>query len=88
MFAHDLAPCIAKTSIGVILIITAPEEFQAPSSFNSLRPSDVIWQHRSESTLAQVMACCLTAPSHTNDLLPDGIKPLPEPMLTNHPSMR
>ena len=31
---------------------------------NSLRPSDAIWQHRSGSTLAQVMACCLTAPSH------------------------
>ena len=32
--------------------------------FNSLRPSDAIWRHRSGSTLAQVMACCLTAPSH------------------------
>ena len=32
--------------------------------FNSLRPSDAIWRHRSWSTLAQVMACCLTAPSH------------------------
>ena len=32
--------------------------------FNSLRPSDAIWGHRSGSTLAQVMACCLTAPSH------------------------
>ena len=32
-------------------------------SFNALRPSDAIWQHRSGSTLAQVMACCLTAPS-------------------------
>ena len=32
--------------------------------FNSLWPSDAIWQHRSGSTLAQVMACCLTAPSH------------------------
>ena len=31
---------------------------------NSLRPSDAIWRRRSESTLAQVMACCLTAPSH------------------------
>ena len=31
---------------------------------NSLRPSDAIWQHRSGSILAQVMACCLTAPSH------------------------
>ena len=32
--------------------------------FNSLWPSDVIWQHRSRSTLIQVMACCLTVPSH------------------------
>ena len=31
---------------------------------NWLRPSDAIWWHRSGSTLAQVMACCLTAPSH------------------------
>ena len=34
------------------------------STLNSLRPSDVIWQHRSGSTLAQVMTCCPTAPSH------------------------
>ena len=33
-------------------------------SIYSWRPSDAIWQHRSVSTLAQVMACCLTAPSH------------------------
>ena len=32
--------------------------------FNSLWPSDAIWQQRSGSTLAQVMTCCLTAPSH------------------------
>ena len=32
--------------------------------FNSLMPSEAIWRHRSGSTLAQVMACCLTAPSH------------------------
>ena len=31
---------------------------------NSLWSSDAIWQHRSGSPLAQVMACCLTAPSH------------------------
>ena len=31
---------------------------------NSLWPSDTIWWHRSGSTLAQVMAGCLTAPSH------------------------
>ena len=37
--------------------------------FNSLWPidspqGDAIWRHRSGSILAQVMACCLTAPSH------------------------
>ena len=32
--------------------------------FNSLWPSDVIWPHKSGSTLAQVMACYLMAPSH------------------------
>ena len=31
---------------------------------NSLWPSDATWRQRSGSTLAQVMACCLTAPSH------------------------
>ena len=33
-------------------------------NFNSLRPSEAIWWHRSGSTLAQVRACCLTAPGH------------------------
>ena len=32
--------------------------------FTSLWPSDAIWRQGSGSTLAQVMACCLTAPSH------------------------
>ena len=27
-------------------------------------PSDAIWRHRSGLSLVQVMACCLTAPSH------------------------
>ena len=31
---------------------------------NSLWPIDVIWRQGSRSTLAQIMACCLTAPSH------------------------
>ena len=31
---------------------------------NSLSPSDAMWRHRHGSTLAQVMACCLMAPSH------------------------
>ena len=43
-------------------------EITAPSPrdqwVNSLWPSDAIWRHRSESTLTQEMACCLTASSH------------------------
>ena len=31
---------------------------------NSLQANDAIWWHRSGSTLAYLMACCLTAPSH------------------------
>ena len=31
---------------------------------NSLGPIDAIWRQKTGSTLAQVMACCLTAPSH------------------------
>ena len=31
---------------------------------NSLWTNDDIWRQRSGSTLAQVLACCLTAPSH------------------------
>ena len=38
--------------------------------FNPLRPSGAKWRHRYESTLAQVMVCCLTAPTiirHNDD---------------------
>ena len=31
---------------------------------NSLRLNDAIWRHRSWSTFALLMACCLTAPSY------------------------
>ena len=34
------------------------------SKINSLWPSETIWWLRSQSTLAQVMSCCLTMPSH------------------------
>ena len=37
--------------------------YQGPK-LNALGPSDAIWRCRSGSKLAQVMACCLTAPSH------------------------
>ena len=32
--------------------------------FNTLWPSATIWWQRTGTTLAQIMACCLTAPSH------------------------
>ena len=32
--------------------------------FNPLKPSGAIWGNNSGSTLTQVMACCLMAPSH------------------------
>ena len=35
-----------------------------PQCVNTLWPSDIIRRQGNESTLAQVMACCLTAPSH------------------------
>ena len=34
------------------------------TDINSLGPSDTIWRQRSGSTLARLMACCLTAPNH------------------------
>ena len=37
--------------------------FHSVESIKSLRPCDATWRHRSGSTLAQVMACCLSAPS-------------------------
>ena len=37
---------------------------QLSLSLNSLRPSDGIRWHKSLSILAQVMACCLTSPTH------------------------
>ena len=42
--------------------ITAPS--RCKQWVNSLWPSDTIWRHKSGSTLDQVMACCLMAPSH------------------------
>ena len=39
-------------------------DFRSLCGINSLWHNDTIWRHGSWSTLAQVMACCLTAPSH------------------------
>ena len=59
------APCITKPTAA--MLVTWNENFLVflwVAFFNSLWPSGAIWWQRSESTLAQVMACCLTAPSH------------------------
>ena len=47
-----------------IYLIWMSAIFPRPYCVNSLWPSDIIWWQGSRSTLAQVMACCLTAPSH------------------------
>ena len=64
---------LATASIAFTLCIVSPSlpTFQRPRShyyhnlliINPLWSSDAIWWQRSGSTLAQVMACCLTAPS-------------------------
>ena len=60
-YAHFLPEYFRKKSQSWKLHII---RYMYDGSFNSLGPSDAIWRQRSGSTLAQVMACCLTAPSH------------------------
>ena len=40
-----------------------------PQNINWLWPSNAVWRHRSGSTLAHVMACWLTTPSHYLNML-------------------
>ena len=47
-----------------LLVCEVCSFLQPCQTFNSLGPSNAIWWQRSGSTLAKVMACCLTAPSH------------------------
>ena len=46
------------------ILCTVPSIVISPWNINSLGPSDATWRQRTESTLAQAMACCLTAPNH------------------------
>ena len=51
----------------ILKVLKSTQVTLIPSSYvplNSLWPGDAIWRHRSGSTLAQVMACCLMAPGH------------------------
>ena len=54
--SYYLSPCWPRS--------LSPYDVSRPQWINSLRPSDAIRRQGTESTLAQVMACCLTAPSH------------------------
>ena len=54
--SHFLSQCWPRSML--------PFGINVPQWVNSLWPSDTIWRHKSGSTLAQVKACCLMAPSH------------------------
>ena len=47
-----------------LILISKMGWWYRPIDFNSLWPSGTIWHRRYLSMLLQVMACCLTAPSH------------------------
>ena len=51
----------------IIIIQTGLQEltrYSSISRINTLGPTDAIWRHKAWLTWVQVMACCLTAPSH------------------------
>ena len=50
--------------ISMVLKMAHFRKSTGPRWVNSLRLNDAIWRHRSGSIFAQVMACCLKAPSH------------------------
>ena len=62
-------PC-SKFNSGLVLSMLAQYlchhiyGISKPQWVSSLWPGDAVWRHRSGSTLAQVMAWCLMAPSH------------------------
>ena len=55
---------ISLSPITLYGLFIAEVDFLTVTYINSLRPSDAIWRQRTGSTLAQVMPCYLTAPSH------------------------
>ena len=56
-----LSPWMLVLSLKIIMFTAKSPRGQW---VNLLWPSDIIWWHRFGSILAQVMACCLTAPGH------------------------
>ena len=61
---HDAIMTLCAATIMATSATALPRIMVTTYSFNSLWSSDAIWRQGSGSTLAQVMACCLTAPSH------------------------
>ena len=70
---HAFGPCAQLLSVGCLHAskarghgVNIAGHVWVPSAicFNSLWPSETIWQQRSWSALAQVMAWCLMEPSH------------------------
>ena len=60
-------PTVFQTPVSLsLLLLSCDISRQAINRHcvNSLWPSDAIWRQRNGSTLNQVMACCLMAPSH------------------------
>ena len=53
-----------STQVSVATVLSAHPCVSSCLWVNTLRPSDAIWSYRCRSTLARVMACCLTAPSY------------------------
>ena len=74
---HNLKQCLIKA------IYEALPEMML---INSLWPSEDLWWHRSGSMWAQVMACCLTAPSHylnhSDNHLKAILQGIPQPSTT------
>ena len=46
------------------VVCEAADISSRPQSVYSLWPADALWRHRSGQSLAQVVVCCLTVPSH------------------------
>ena len=68
-FEHEIFP-----SRKIKLKLSAKRQPFCSDLNKSLRLNDAIWRHRSGPNLAQVMACCPTAPSHyLNDDLSSNV---------------
>ena len=66
IFLHWLKLCsnMNRWKTGQGYCCNESDDNEANMLVNSLWPCDVIWRHWSRLTLAQGMACCLTASSH------------------------